>query len=113
MAYPTYSWQLLFRDRRFAGLLNGLELGDTTRFVQRGSNQYVALCDIPYNGRIIRTGDVVRSEMSDITDILKVKSMIESRLGNRVHSNIIYHLDSKNLSKYTSDEIDAVLLNSL
>lgn len=113
VAYPTYSWQLLFRDRRFAGLLNGLELGDTTRFVQRGSNQYVALCDIPYNGRIIRTGDVVRSEMSDITDILKVKSMIESRLGNRVHSNIIYHLDSKNLSKYTSDEIDAVLLNSL
>ncbi|MDE5636171.1 MAG: hypothetical protein K2I52_07705, partial [Muribaculaceae bacterium] len=56
VAYPAYSWQLLFRNRRFIGLLNGLNLADTTQFSPRSRNVYVARRDIPYNDRLILKG---------------------------------------------------------
>lgn len=109
VAYPVYSWQLLFRRRQFAGLLNGLDLTDTARFEPMGDNRYAVRHDIPYRNTIIRAGDVVRQETSSYDSVSKVKAMIEKRLSGRKHSNILYHLDSENLSKYTPDEIDSIL----
>lgn len=108
VAYPTYSWQLLFRKRRFIGLTNGLDLNDTSRFESKNATQYMALRDIPHNGTIIRKGDIVRAEVSRYDDVLKVKRSIEQQLAGRPHSNILYHLDSKNLSNYTHDEIQTL-----
>lgn len=109
VAYPTYSWQLLFRKRQFIGLLNGMNLTDTTQFSFRGGNVFVAKRDIPYNNRLIFKGDMVRQEKSEFEDISNVKRMIDSKLSNREHSNILYHLDSKNLSKYADDELNEIL----
>lgn len=108
VAYPTYSWQLLFRKRKFIGLLNGLNLTDTTQFVRRRHNVYVAKQDIPYNDRIIRYGDMIREEASSFKEISAVKVLIEKHMSKYQHSNILYHFDSNNLSKYTSDEIDNI-----
>lgn len=109
VAYPAYSWQLLFRDRRFVGLMDGADLGDTTAFARRRANVYAALRDVPYRNTVIRAGDMVRAEASAFADIAKVKAMIERCMSARPHSNIIYHLDSANLSKYKPDEIDEML----
>ncbi len=109
VAYPTYSWQLLFRKRQFIGLLNGMKLSDSTLFTRKSANVYVARRDIPHNNRLIRTGDTVREETSDYEEIAKVKDLIEKSLRGRHHLNILYHLDSKNLSNYTPDEIDNIL----
>lgn len=109
IAYPTYSWQLLFRKRQFIGLLNGLNLADTTRFSKRGENFYRARQDIPFNDRLILEGDIVRQETSEYDDISIIKKRIEKILFNKRHSNILYHLDSKNLSKYTDNEIDHII----
>ncbi|MDE7472051.1 MAG: hypothetical protein K2M68_00535 [Muribaculaceae bacterium] len=108
IAYPTYSWQLLFRKRTFIGLTNGLELNDTTRFKPLNETQYLAMRDIPHNGKIIRKGDIIRAETSRYSDIMEVKRLIEQRLSGRPHSNILYHLDSTNLSNYTPDEIETL-----
>lgn len=108
VAYPAYSWQLLFHRRRFVGLMSGIDVGDTTRFLRRGANVYEARRDIAHGGTLIRTGDVVREERSTPADVLRVKEMIESRLAGRPHSNIIYHLDSDNLSKFPHDEIEKI-----
>lgn len=113
VAYPTYSWQLLFSHRQFVGLTNGLNLADTTLFSRRSENSYVARMDIPHNLRIIRQGDIVRQETSSFKELSSVKSLIEKRLTDRPHSNILYHLDSQNLSKYTPDEIDNILSTGL
>lgn len=112
VAYPAYSWQLLFRYRKFVGLLNGLNLSDTTQFQQHSYNKYDVISDFPYGDRMIFKGDLIRSEDSEIDKILRVKANIEKRLKGRPHSNIIYHLDSKNLSKYTSNEIDEIFTTS-
>ena len=111
VAYPTYSWQLLFHDRKFAGLTGGLNLADSTRFAQRGSNTYVALRDIPYNDRVICRGDMVRQETSAFSDIIRVGDMIERNLSPGPHSTILYHLDISNLSNYSPDEIDKIFVS--
>lgn len=82
---------------------------DTTQFLSRGGNLFVAKRDIPYNDRLILKGDMVRQEKSEFEDISNVKRMIDSKLSNSDHSNILYHLDSKNLSKYSDDEINKIL----
>ena len=108
VAYPTYSWQLLFRKRQFIGLISGLDLADTTQFARKDAHRYIARRDIPYNNRMIRVGDVVREETSEFKNIYDVKSKIESHLKGRHHSNILYHLDSANLSKYNNYEISRI-----
>ena len=109
VAYPTYSWQLLFRRRQFVGLLNSLDLTDSTKFSHPHTNRYIATEEIPYTDIIIRPGDMIRSEVADYTDIVRVKELIDRRLADKPHSNILYHLDSSNLSNYTSDEISNIL----
>ena len=109
VAYPTYSWQLLFHKRKFCGLLNGLELNDSTTFRRIGQTQFIALKDIPYRETIIRKGDIIRHEISSSEEILKVKAMIETKLSGKPHSNILYHLDTDNLSNYTDNEINNML----
>ena len=47
----------------------------------------------------------MRTEKSVYDEVLAVKTAIERRLTKRPHSNILYHLDQQNLSKYTDDEI--------
>lgn len=106
IAYPVYSWQLLFRNRQFIGLMNGINVADSLSFTPIGNNSYRALRDVPYNNRIIRPGDIVRLEESHASEVLDVSRMIEGCLPDTIHSNILYHFDLKNLSKYTPDEID-------
>ncbi|MGM9840612.1 MAG: hypothetical protein ACI31D_00250 [Candidatus Limisoma sp.] len=106
VAYPTYSWQLLFRQGRFIGLLNGVNVADTAHFASAGTNCHRAICDVIYNDKVIRKGDVIRTEASTFDDVRTVKDAVERRLAGRPHSNILYHLDQRNLSKYSSDEID-------
>ncbi|MDE7396095.1 MAG: hypothetical protein K2M98_00040, partial [Muribaculum sp.] len=101
-------WQLMFRSRSFIGLTNGVNINDTTKFRSIDENRYIAQRDIPHNGKTIKTGDMIRSEVSRFDDINKVKRQIELKILGRPHSNIIYHLDSTNLSKYTSDEIQSI-----
>ncbi len=108
IAYPTYSWQLLFHNRVFRGLINGINLSDTTKFTRRDSNVYVAKKEIPYKNRIIHSGDIIREENSEYRVIAEVKNKIEQCFYPRPHSNILYHLDSKNLSTYTLDEINSI-----
>lgn len=107
VAYPSYSWQLLFRERKFVGLLNGVNLADSSLFSRKG-NLYAAKRDFSHNGISIFEGDIIRKEDSDIDGILNSRQLIERHLLQRPHSTILYHLDNNNLSKYSSDEIDKI-----
>ena len=56
----------------------------------------------------LAVGETFRRETSPMEEILKVKALAEKVLGASPHNNIIYHLDSDNLSKYTADEIENI-----
>ena len=109
VAYPTYSWQLLFRNGQFVGLLNDLDTTNPDLFAPRINNSFVALADVPFRSTIIRKGDIIRCEMSDFREISSIMGLIEKKLSGKPHSNIIYHFDLKNLSNYSDNEIDSIL----
>lgn len=83
-AYPTYGWKLWFQNGKFKGIVNEKE-----SFLESGE---------------------LRHEQSDFTEILKTKHILKWDLKDIDYpsSNIIYHLDSANLSKYNDDEIDKI-----
>lgn len=108
VAYPTYSWQLVFRDREFLGLADDIDTVDTTIVCPVGKDRYELLRDIDYGGTVLLEGDMVRLEGSPFDDVIEVKRLVEEAFGGRRHSNILYHLDSENLSNYSSDEIESL-----
>lgn len=86
VAYPTFSWTAHFTDGQFSGLRHGTDIDPDS----------------------LKVGETIRTERSEISEILKVKALAGKTLGTRQHSTIIYHLDSDNLSNYTHDEIESI-----
>lgn len=110
IAYPTYSWQILFHKRQFAGLMYDVNVTDTTGFAPiDGTHTYRCLKTFPYGKNIVREGDIIRTEASEYQNIMRVKTMIEHQLDGNAHSNILYHFDLHNFSKYSDDELKTIL----
>lgn len=108
VAYPTYSWYLLFHRREFKGLIQQIDLSDTTVFGQNKAGSYVVKKRHMSGLLLLNEGDIVRHEQSAFEEVYAVKQMIEKQLKDRPHSNILYHLDIENLSKYSDNEIDSL-----
>ena len=110
-AYPTYSWCLLFRNHEFKSIVRNIDLTDSLAFIKSDFNKYVVQKDTIINLMQFNKGDVVRHETSEFREIERVKSDL-SRRHNMIDSRqIIYHLDSANLSNYTDDEIKYMLMS--
>ncbi|MBO5814595.1 MAG: hypothetical protein J6R30_00600 [Bacteroidales bacterium] len=110
-AYPTYSWNLLFRDNGFKCIIRNIDLTDTSLFQKSDYNRYIARRDTVVSGTPLKTGDMIRNESSRFREIERVKSDLSRRHNMKRSRQIIYHLDSANLSKYTDDEIEYMLLS--
>jgi uncharacterized SAM-dependent methyltransferase len=55
-------------------------------------------------------GDIIRHETSEFKEIERVKSDLSRKHDMKNSRQIIYHLDSTNLSNYTDDEIEYMLM---
>ena len=107
-AYPTYCWNVAFtKDGRFDGILPMLEL-DGYPELKRHGNRYdvIEYCKIGSN--YLFTGQTIRPEFAEYSEVAKVKNLVESTLG-KTGSNILFHLDASNLSKYSDNEIETIL----
>ena len=80
-AYPTYSWYVWLRNETYIGL-----------FHDRPTDE-------------IEAGDVVRHEHVGFNELRELDSLVCAKLPMDNASIILYHLDSANLSNYTTDEI--------
>jgi hypothetical protein len=83
-AYPTYGWGVVFNEGRFSHLVTD------------------------YEGVTLGQGETMRVERTSVDEILLVKARVEKAFGKPYQSNIIYHLDSKQLNNYTDDEINEI-----
>lgn len=82
LAYPTFSWFVWFRNDNYMGLFH------------------------EQPGTEIEAGDVVRYEHVSFDELQQLDSLVRLKLPGADHASIIlYHLDSANLSNYTTDEI--------
>lgn len=91
VAYPTYEWTLSYRNGKFLGIVR-----DTAT--------------VPDSLK----GDRIRTESADFATISRVKELIDSRIPAAANgrSNILYHLDSKQLSTFSPDEINKIYSRS-
>jgi len=105
MAYPTFSWAVWFSDGKFQALLRSLTT-DNENITQIKDNVYRVKEGFYCDGKFLAKDDEVRFETSDFEEIMKAKSLLEKDLKN--YSVIIYHLDYKNLQKYSEDEIHKI-----
>jgi hypothetical protein len=112
IAYPTYSWQLLYRNRKFIGLFNNIEVSNATYFKPVTKNKFVATKEYLHNDRILLRGDIIRQESSGYPQLLQVKTLIDSRY-TKPHATLLYHLDMHNLSNYSDDEINTLYNNTI
>lgn len=80
-AYPTYSWYVWFHNDTYKGL-----------FHDQPSDE-------------IEAGDIARYENVEFQTLQSLDSLVRLRLPDNNASIILYHLDSANLSNYTTDEI--------
>ena len=107
-AYPTYRWGLLFIDGRFRRILHQSDFSDKSLYSLQKDGSYLIIKTHELEGDWLSKGWVIRMEESPIETIIQVKDLVRKAFPDAPHSNIIYHLDSKNLAKYTSDEISSI-----
>lgn len=109
-AYPTFSWGVAFNSRgKFDGIIPILDYESMPELEKIKDGVFRVKKYRDFEGSFyLVSGETVRAEYSDFSEIEKVKRLVESTLGTS-GSNIIFHLDSRNISKYESDEIETIL----
>lgn len=85
VAYPTYGWGVVFDENR--------------KFNRLVSN--------PEEHRL-RKGETIRLEMGTYSEIMKVKELVDSTIAPICSGHILYHLDTDNLNRYESHEIENI-----
>ena len=82
-AYPAFGWGIKFANREFVSI--------------------VSENDQPAEGEHIRV------ERPTAAEVLAVKQLVETTLGQPSRGNILYHFDESQLKHYTHDEITEIL----
>ena len=85
IAYPTFSWGVVFdTNRQFKRLIKDID------------------------GYSPAKDEQVRIEKSDYKEINRVKCLVDSLLTPVINGKIVYHLDSNNLKNYSCEEIENI-----
>lgn len=108
LAYPTYSWCVWFRNGTYMGLFHDLPIDDGTLFMNDSSTFYHVVSDYTTENRKLQVGDVVRYESVSYRELHELDSLVRLKQPSDNASIILYHLDSTNLSKFSTDEIHKV-----
>lgn len=109
-AYPTFSWGVVYRrDNTFCGLVDAFDFDSQEWLTKESDTKYTVNQDHSMGDSMFWEGQSIRREYSDIKEVLKVKALVDRTLRDGNSSNIIFHLDSNNLSKYSDNEIKTIL----
>lgn len=113
MAFPLFSWKVLYRKNTYAGLVQDLpdQLLNNGIAKQTG-DRFEVLKDTLIAGYAFKKGDLLRDEQSDPGEILKTAAEIRKQLKNTSLRVSLYHLDSVILSKYPTHVLES-FYNSL
>lgn len=109
--YPNFDWNVFFTsDSIYEGLdKSKINLGDKSCYESFSDNTYRVIADrVDVGSTVLFEGQFVRHEDCDIEEILKVKRLVEGRLGRSGYSSAIYHLDSADIYKFKDYEIDEI-----
>lgn len=113
VAFPLFSWKVLFRNNVYNGLIEGLPDSVLLNGVAiQNQNRFTILKDTAVNGYTFKKGDVLRNEESKYSEVSSAALSIARQLKNTSLRVSLYHLDSVILKKYSLHELETVY-NSL
>ncbi|MCM1042088.1 MAG: hypothetical protein NC396_06640 [Bacteroides sp.] len=113
VAYPTYEWTLWYRNGKFKGIVRDSatlkERFSAAESRGRTCSDYAEARKRSVENQRLPE-DILRKESADMQTLLLVKQLVEKRVfgSSQDYSVILYHLDSKNLSRYTPYEINGL-----
>lgn len=108
VALPLFSWHVLSRRGKYAGLLREFDSGKLGLAAQKKDNRFTLLKDTSLAQFDFLKGDELRFEESSYADIMKVTQLLQPRLGGNARTVALYHLDPLILNKYPSNEIENI-----
>ncbi|RPD42607.1 hypothetical protein EG028_05415 [Chitinophaga barathri] len=108
LALPLFEWDVLFRNKRYTGLLRQLPLDNRRLFRKDGQYTYTALRDTALQGVLIRQGDVVRHESCPPELLQKAAHHLTRQRQPHKPAIIFYHLDPIILQKYSVHELETI-----
>lgn len=103
VAYPMFSWSVVFSEDKFRKLSN-IAPGDNC-LRQKDSTHYEVVRDSKKYG--LSKGERIRYEAVSSEEVLRVKALVENALPDSNRSIILYHLGSNTYQKYSDNEINA------
>lgn len=109
VAFPLFSWKVLFRNNSYSGLIQ--DLPDSifkSAFAKQRGNRFEIWKDTLLQGYELRNGDIIRSEQSTVPEILAAADEVKHRLKNTRPRVSLYHLDSVILNKYSIHELESI-----
>ena len=110
LAMPCFSWDVTFGgEKNLLGIeYDSYDFSDK-RFSKISKNKYEIDKDKGHDTYYdYWTPCYVRHEEVSLKDILEVKDMVVSKMSDKPLQMVLYQLDSVNLSKFSSDEVEKI-----
>jgi hypothetical protein len=103
VAFPIFDWYLLFEENQYKGLLHDFSPGEEEAEKER----IVFTKDTVINGYSFKAGQWLRHEKSDADVVKKCAELVSKKLKAQKLTVILYHLDQRNLTKYSLHELES------
>lgn len=108
VAYPVFSWGVVFNGTEFNRLTKIDANPDSIPELTRLNGNLFALQSNISEAVNMDYRQTVRYEMASFEELMKTKQLVEDYLGYKPQNTILYHLDEKQLSKYTPAQIKKI-----
>ncbi len=111
IALPLFSWSVLFREKRFVGILREVTpemIAGNSAFLKASGNLYQCLRDTVWNGYTLLRNDMVRTESTTVRDLNELAGYTSGLLPNDSVDVIYFSCDSLTLSKYSLHDLETV-----
>ncbi|NJO92849.1 MAG: hypothetical protein HC831_30680 [Chloroflexia bacterium] len=116
IALPVYSWSVLFRNKKFKGIIRDLDpeivKQDTFLFQRLKENLYLFKTDTVIENTYIRYGDEIRLESFSQTDMDKlIKLLKKEKLHNSGSTISLFSWDTTYIKNYGYENIESYYNN--
>lgn len=110
VAFPLFDWKVLYRDRVYKGLIQGLPdfLLQQPGIARQNNNTFTVLKDTILYGYPLKKGDFIRQEDANFAEIMQATHLLRSKLVTPEITVALFHLDSLTLHKYSSYELEEI-----
>lgn len=114
MAFPLFSWGLVFRNKQYQGILNGMNsaecasLSFLTQEKNSPKNYFQVTSDTVFKNLYLRNGDDIEIEQIQEKDLFDAADLAAPLLNSDTTNMIFYHLNSSILKNYNADVFQKV-----